>query len=98
MDCNCLGLIFSQGPLWQQQRRFTVRHLRDLGFGKTSIENQIIDEISELIQEMTDTASSNADGKVDFKGLFSVSVINILWAFGSSASAISAISANSTTP
>ena len=81
MNCNCLGLIFSQGPLWQEQRRFTVRHLRDLGFGKTSIENQMMDEICELIQEMTDTASSNADGMVDFKGLFSVSVLNILWAF-----------------
>jgi len=67
------GLIFTQGPLWEEQRRFTVRHLRDLGFGKTSIENQIKDEINELIKEMLDTAHSDPDGVVDFKGLFSIS-------------------------
>ena len=77
----CAGLIFTQGPLWEEQRRFTVRHLRDLGFGKTSIENQIKDEINELIKDMLDTANSDPDGAVDFKGLFSISVLNVLWSF-----------------
>ena len=73
-------MIFSDGRLWQEQRRFTLRHLRDLGFGKTSIEDQMMDEISELIDEMKHTAKSDPDGIVDFKDLFTVSVINILWA------------------
>ena len=74
-------MIFSQGPFWQEQRRFTLRHLRDLGFGKTSIEDQMMDEINELIKEMTDTANADSNGVIDIKDeFFSVSVINILWA------------------
>ncbi|EFX83960.1 hypothetical protein DAPPUDRAFT_47261 [Daphnia pulex] len=75
-----LGLIFVDGDVWQEQRRFTLRHLRDLGFGKTSIEDQMMDEIADLISEISTTAKSNPDHVVDFKSIFSVSVINILWA------------------
>ncbi|KAF4528267.1 hypothetical protein B566_EDAN014157 [Ephemera danica] len=39
-----LGLIFSQGDLWREQRRFTLRHLRDLGFGKHSMQGLIHEE------------------------------------------------------
>jgi hypothetical protein len=74
------GLIFVDGDVWQEQRRFTLRHLRDLGFGKTSIEDQMMDEIADLISEFRTTAESNPDHVVDFKSIFSVSVINILWA------------------
>ena len=76
-----VGLIFSQGPFWQEQRRFTLRHLRDLGFGKTSIEDQMMDEINELINEITDTADADPQRVIEIKEeFFSVSVINILWA------------------
>lgn len=75
------GLIFTQGPLWEEQRKFTVRHLRDLGFGKTSIENQIKDEINELINEIADTAKADPQRVVNFKGIFSISVLNVLWSF-----------------
>ncbi len=66
--------------MWQEQRRFTLRHLRDLGFGKTSIENQMMDEVDDLIREIATTAQSDPVGVVDFKGIFNVSVVNILWA------------------
>jgi hypothetical protein len=69
-----------EGDVWQEQRRFTLRHLRDLGFGKTTIEDQMMGEITDLISEITATAKSNRDHVVDFKSIFSVSVINILWA------------------
>ena len=68
------------GDFWQEQRRFTLRHLRDLGFGKTSIEDQMIDEINDLISDMTETAKSDPGHVVDLKSIFTVSAINILWA------------------
>ena len=57
-----------------------MRHLRDLGFGTTAIEDMISDEIREMLKEIKETAASNPAGIVDYKGVFNVSVINILWA------------------
>jgi hypothetical protein len=74
------GLVFVDGDFWQEQRRFTLRHLRELGFGKTSIEDQMMDEISDLISDITEAAKSDPDHVVDFKAIFTVSVFNILWA------------------
>jgi len=73
------GLIFADGRLWQEQRRFTVRHLRDLGFGKTEIEDQMMDEVRDLLLDLKCYAESDSMGIVDFKDIFTVSVINILW-------------------
>lgn len=68
-------------PFLREQRRFTLRHLRDLGFGRTSSENLIHEEIHELIEEIKISASSNPDSVVDFKALFNPTLINTLWAF-----------------
>ena len=72
--------MFTDGVFWQEQRRFTLRHLRDLGFGRSSSENVIEEEINELLDELRASAASNVDGIVDMKGVFSVSIVNILWA------------------
>lgn len=42
----------TEGELWQEQRRFAVRHLKDLGFGKSSLEGLMIEEIAELIADV----------------------------------------------
>lgn len=73
-------MIFNDGATWQEQRRFTLRHLRDLGFGKTSIEDQMVDEVQDLIKDIKESADSHPNKVVDFTGVFNVSVINILWA------------------
>ena len=81
MSFHCFqGLIFTDGALWQEQRRFTLRHLRDLGFGKTSIEDQMMDEINDLLSDIKSAAQSDPDHVVDFNDIFTVSIINSLWA------------------
>ena len=72
--------MFVDGTFWQEQRRFTMRHLRDLGFGKTSIEDQMMDEVRDLIRDIEDSARSDSKGIVDMSNTFQVSVVNILWA------------------
>jgi hypothetical protein len=74
------GIMFIMGQFWQEQRRFTMRHLRDLGFGKTSIEDQMMGEVGDLIKDIENKSQSDKDRVVDLKGIFQVSVVNILWA------------------
>uniref|UniRef100_UPI0037E7617D cytochrome P450 2J2-like n=1 Tax=Semicossyphus pulcher TaxID=241346 RepID=UPI0037E7617D len=41
-----LGLGFSNGQIWKQQRRFTLSTLRHFGFGKKSLEPIVLDEFT----------------------------------------------------
>ena len=71
-----LGIVKSQGLLWQEQRRFTVKHLKDLGFGKHKLEPVIQDEAQYLID---DFVSKSKLGDVRFDNDFNIPIINILW-------------------
>ncbi|XP_030054605.1 cytochrome P450 2K6 [Microcaecilia unicolor] len=44
------GILFSHGENWKVMRRFTIRTLRDLGIGKRTIEDKIIEECDFLIK------------------------------------------------
>jgi hypothetical protein len=46
------GFFFTDGPFWVEQRRFSLRNLRDFGFGKRSLEGIILDEAEELIKRL----------------------------------------------
>jgi hypothetical protein len=48
----CPGVVFTDGPLWIEHRRFTIRHLKDFAFGKKSAEGVILEETKELVEEM----------------------------------------------
>lgn len=43
------GLLQSEGDLWKEHRRFALSALRDLGMGKSWLENAILDEVLELV-------------------------------------------------
>ncbi|KAB7496542.1 hypothetical protein Anas_05867 [Armadillidium nasatum] len=44
------GIIFSNGGHWLHNRRFLLRHLRDLGMGKSKMEGIIMREVEGLIE------------------------------------------------
>jgi methyl farnesoate epoxidase/farnesoate epoxidase len=47
------GILFSDGiHSWSEQRRFTLRTLRDFGFGKQSMEGLLQSEMEALIQNL----------------------------------------------
>ena len=43
------GVLMTEGELWRDQRRFSLRHLKDLGFGKSSMEDVMLDEIDQVL-------------------------------------------------
>ena len=72
------GLIGSEGDEWREQRRFVLRHLRDFGFGKSSMEDIIKQEFKDLAEKITQTGRA---GKSDMDShmLFNLVVMNVLW-------------------
>ncbi|KAK0426974.1 hypothetical protein QR680_009998 [Steinernema hermaphroditum] len=42
---NDLGVTFAKGPGWQEQRRFSLRTLRDFGFGRNIMQIRILEEL-----------------------------------------------------
>nr|XP_040041230.1 cytochrome P450 2J6-like [Gasterosteus aculeatus aculeatus] len=46
-----LGVIFSNGNTWKQQRRFALSALRHFGFGKKSLEPVILDEFTYCVKD-----------------------------------------------
>ncbi|XP_037554094.1 cytochrome P450 2J6 [Nematolebias whitei] len=49
---NGLGVIFSNGNIWKQQRRFALSTLKYFGFGKKSLEPVILDEFTYCAEEI----------------------------------------------
>ena len=41
--------VLSHGQEWSEQRRFTMKTLRDLGFGKSQMEDVMLEEVEKLV-------------------------------------------------
>lgn len=62
--------MYTDGPLWQEQHRFTMRQLRDLGFGKTSVEHEMVEEVDDLIKDIEESAKADPDNLLDMSTTF----------------------------
>ena len=60
------GIVWNHGQIWSEQRRFSLKHLRDLGFGRKSLDSVIVQEIDALIDKLLDSK----DGIVEMKNTF----------------------------
>ena len=69
------GVLLSKGKTWSDQRRFTLRTLRDFGFGKTGMEEMIKEELI-LFSDLLHQAQ---DQPFDFLNKFNLPVLNALW-------------------
>ncbi|EEZ99196.1 cytochrome P450 304E1 [Tribolium castaneum] len=65
------GIFFTDGPVWKQQRRFALRHMRDYGFGRRSenMENLAHQETNYLIDFLTKEPSQGDLDVCKKKGL-----------------------------
>ncbi|XP_076333720.1 cytochrome P450 2J6-like isoform X2 [Tachypleus tridentatus] len=74
---TCSDIAVANGNLWREQRRFSVHILRNLGFGKTKMEDHIQDEINIILAHL-----ASLDGTVcDIRKLLVPSMSNIISAF-----------------
>jgi len=69
------GIIQAVGDTWSEQRRFALRHLRDFGFGKSSMEELIMDEVKEVL----DWLKKQKGKSIPLQERFSLAVVNSLW-------------------
>ncbi|ODM90420.1 Methyl farnesoate epoxidase [Orchesella cincta] len=75
-----LGIIFAKYPdPWTTLRRFTLRGLKQFGFGKrnamiSTIQNELPDVVEELKRSIKE-----GNGIHDFDGYFALSFLNVLW-------------------
>ncbi|XP_078503736.1 cytochrome P450 2K1-like [Lissotriton helveticus] len=68
------GIILSHGENWKVMRRFTIATLRDLGMGKSTVEDKIIEECGYLIQHFESYKGQPFDNMT----IMNVSIANII--------------------
>lgn len=69
------GVIFRNGEPWQTLRRFLLRHLRDMGMGKSRLDDVIVLEAEELIKDLR----SYANKPTFFPPSINIAILNIIW-------------------
>lgn len=71
-----LGVILSQGHVWVTNRRFALKTLRDFGFGKVPILDDIIfSEANFLVQDL----KKNIGKPITVDWSVNVAVLNVTW-------------------
>ncbi|CAG0879152.1 unnamed protein product [Darwinula stevensoni] len=71
-----MGIISAQGSLWQENRRFTMRILKDFGFGKReAMDSMIQDSAIGLCQHLKE----NQRRPQDLGPRLNLAVLNIIW-------------------
>ena len=61
--------------MWIEQRRFALKHLRDLGFGRKILDSVMVQEADQVIDKLLESR----DGIVEIKNTFHTAIINVLW-------------------
>jgi len=69
------GVISSQGSIWAEQRRFTLRTLRDFGFGKAGMEEMIQEELVKFKAFL----ESHGNEPLNIAGKMNLPILNALW-------------------
>nr|QLI62166.1 cytochrome P450 17 [Streltzoviella insularis] len=70
-----MGITFADGPLWKEHRQFTVKNLRNVGFGKTVMEKEIQNEMRNIV----DYIKHNNHQPINPKNILAMTVMNVLW-------------------
>lgn len=77
---SSFGVLFASGPTWKLNRRFSLKTLRDFGFGRKTAETFILEETDYVArymkEQMQDTGSWLCQ---DIEEVFLRSALNVVW-------------------
>ncbi|KAL3109350.1 hypothetical protein niasHT_015195 [Heterodera trifolii] len=76
MHGGVYGLIFTEGDLWREQRRFTLRVLREFGLSKELMQRRILQELQPLFLQID--AHIESDEELNMGRLLEVAVASII--------------------
>ncbi|XP_069688633.1 methyl farnesoate epoxidase-like [Periplaneta americana] len=74
-----LGIAFIEDDVWKDHRRFSLRHLRELGMGKREMEAIIHDEIRDLMDEVKRYAGPEYSKPVPVRELVAATGANVIY-------------------
>ncbi|OXA50569.1 Methyl farnesoate epoxidase [Folsomia candida] len=77
-DGAVLGIIMTDGDLWKETRRFSLRHLRDFGYGRSNMETSVMDEVQNVVDRL-DKQIGNEEQVLSFESTFGPAVLSTLW-------------------
>ena len=72
------GIIFNDWEEAKELRRFSLKALRDLGFGKRSSEMLVIEEVRCMTREI-ERLKEEGNGVVDLDKIFNKAALNVVW-------------------
>jgi len=72
---NPTGLSQSKGALWKEQRRFALRHLKEFGLGRASMEDVLLAEAGKLCSSLR----QSLDKPTRLGNQLNIRVLNSLW-------------------
>lgn len=68
-------IVSADGPLWKENRQFTNKALGIFGFGKSTMEVVVMEEVHRLM----DSLNAKSGNRLDIKYMFFVPLFNIIW-------------------
>ncbi|KAI6174478.1 Cytochrome P450-33C9 [Aphelenchoides bicaudatus] len=72
-----LGVIFTDGALWREQRRFALQILRDFGLGKNLMQQRVGDEVQTVFEKIDHGLSIGAK-EHDLYGFVDIAIGSII--------------------
>ncbi|XP_013774212.1 cytochrome P450 2U1-like [Limulus polyphemus] len=69
-----LGIVQSEGKIWQEHRRFALKTLRDFGFGKLSLEGRVLEIAKDILNALKQTYET----PYDMSNLLANSTTNVI--------------------
>ena len=70
------GVVFSSGHNWDSQRKFLLKKLSHFGVGKSSLEEEVLEQVKMFIKKMK---KDSKKGPVEMNEKFNISLVNAIW-------------------